>query len=309
MTIGYGKYFLYRHVLNSTGTPIYIGVGKKDNRTYSFKSVYYRAFNKQHRSDYWKRIMNKNKYKYSVDILIESDDYEFILKKEKEFICIYKRVVNGGTLVNHTDGGNANFINNIGAYNNAFKKVTYMYDLDGNFVKEFPSQSEAGRYIGKCDSYVFNSIKYNKNAGDFLFTHNFMGEKIKTDNFNIKRKNKPILKLDLFDFSIIFKYRSLKHAAFAEGVNHSSIFSAIKKHTICNGSFWLRESDYLKINEFNFKRRKPMEIVRIGEDGSRKNYDSIKNACTEFGVHFTSISMAIKNKKKSCGFFWETLNR
>jgi hypothetical protein len=47
-----------------------------------------------------------NKTKYQIDIICESDDYEFIENKEREFIKLYgRRDLKEGSLVNMTDGG------------------------------------------------------------------------------------------------------------------------------------------------------------------------------------------------------------
>lgn len=92
MIVDIGKYYLYRHIRLDTNKPFYIGIGtKKDYNT--FKSIYARAFEKKSgRNKYWKNIVAKTDYK--VEILIESNDYNFIKEKEKEFISFYKKLSN-----------------------------------------------------------------------------------------------------------------------------------------------------------------------------------------------------------------------
>ena len=99
------KYYLYRHIRLDTNQPFYIGIGTKYNNNYkSYIEEYKRAFNKINRSEYWKRIANRTDY--DVEILYESDNYEFIKEKEKSFIKLYGRSNLGlGTLCNMTDGG------------------------------------------------------------------------------------------------------------------------------------------------------------------------------------------------------------
>lgn len=97
-------YYLYRHVRLDTNMPFYIGVGtKKDNAFASWKGEYARAFNFSDRNFLWKRVYGVAKVK--VEILYESNDYLDILSKEKFFISLYKKVLDGGMLVNLTDGG------------------------------------------------------------------------------------------------------------------------------------------------------------------------------------------------------------
>ena len=103
------KHYLYRHIRLDTNEPFYIGIGTKYKENTSFRSVineYYRAYSKKEkrRSVFWHNIINKTDYE--VEILLESDDYEFIKQKEIKFITLYgRRDLNRGTLVNLTDGG------------------------------------------------------------------------------------------------------------------------------------------------------------------------------------------------------------
>lgn len=102
------KYFLYRHIRLDKNEVFYIGIGTKPNRTHPHeRSEYRRAYDKRNRCDFWKRITSKTNY--SIEIMLESDNYEFIKQKEIEFIRLYGRKNLGtGTLVNLTDGGEGN---------------------------------------------------------------------------------------------------------------------------------------------------------------------------------------------------------
>lgn len=86
--------YLYRHIRNDIGKVFYIGVSTKPKR----------AYDKHNRSNFWKNIVSKTDY--SIEIMLEDDNFEFIKEKEKEFILLYGRANLGlGTLVNLTDGG------------------------------------------------------------------------------------------------------------------------------------------------------------------------------------------------------------
>lgn len=99
------KYYLYRHIRLDTNEVFYVGIGTKYENTYrKYSNEYLRAFTHKNRSKYWSNIIKKSEYE--VEILMESDDYEFIKRKEIEFIALYGRKdKNLGTLVNFTDGG------------------------------------------------------------------------------------------------------------------------------------------------------------------------------------------------------------
>jgi group I intron endonuclease len=73
--------------------PFYVGIGVDTKRAYS----------KTHRNSHWKSIVSS--CDYDVHVLFDDVDYEFAKQKEMEFIEIYKRKSDGGTLCNITLGG------------------------------------------------------------------------------------------------------------------------------------------------------------------------------------------------------------
>jgi hypothetical protein len=87
--------YIYRHIRLDKNEPFYIGIGSDDK--------YARANSKNHRNNHWKSIASITKYK--VDILFDDISFEFAKEKEIEFIDIYKRKEEGGTLCNITKGG------------------------------------------------------------------------------------------------------------------------------------------------------------------------------------------------------------
>lgn len=93
------KYYCYRHIRCDKEVPFYIGMGTKRSRNYSsITSEYERAYSKSRRNPYWLNITQQTEYK--VEIIFESNSYDEIKDKEKEFISIYKTL-----LCNMTEGG------------------------------------------------------------------------------------------------------------------------------------------------------------------------------------------------------------
>ena len=100
-------YFLYRHLSKKDNRPFYIGIGKKRTSYKTYKTEFYRAYNKKNRNKHWENIANK--YGYNVEILFESDSQDLIKSKEIEFITLYGRKdLNTGILVNWCNGGGLN---------------------------------------------------------------------------------------------------------------------------------------------------------------------------------------------------------
>ena len=153
MILDNGKYYLYRHIRLDTNEVFYVGIGTKNITNY-IKTKYYRAFDLRNRNKFWKAITAKTEYE--VEIMLESDDYEFIKQKEIEFIALYgRRDLDKGTLVNLTDGGDGNN-----------RSTLLLYDV---YIKEngFVSQNEL---VKKSDIIIiasphkeYKKIKFPKN--------------------------------------------------------------------------------------------------------------------------------------------------
>lgn len=89
--------YVYRHIRLDKNEPFYIGVGLTDDAKFR------RAYTGHGRNSHWKNVVAKTEYE--VDILFSEISNDFAFLKEKEFIALYKRRHNGGTLTNLTDGG------------------------------------------------------------------------------------------------------------------------------------------------------------------------------------------------------------
>ncbi len=91
-------YCLYRHIRPDTNQVFYVGQGKDGAN---------RPWSKHNRNIYWKRVVRKNNGQYKVQVLLEGLSIEQINEKEIEFISLYGKRIESGTLVNLQDGGNA----------------------------------------------------------------------------------------------------------------------------------------------------------------------------------------------------------
>lgn len=94
------KYYVYSHIRLDKNEPFYIGIGTKYN---NYEKEYTRAFSIKNRNKIWKSIVSRTKY--NVEILFESDDLNKVKQKEIEFIALYKRIIDNGSLSNLTIGG------------------------------------------------------------------------------------------------------------------------------------------------------------------------------------------------------------
>jgi len=204
MVVDKGKHYVYRHIRLDKNEPFYIGIGTNQIKT----PRYYRANNFKGRNFIWKGIHKRTDIE--VEILIESDDIDFIMKKEIEFITLYGMICNNtGTLSNLVNG-------NYGGYDKSeeakkrnmdryvasclamAKKNTgknqysvlsrggFAYNLNGEFAFEFKSGIQAQNIIGGgAKSYnVIRKIDTDYSYYDYYY-RSLKSDKIDTTNLNV----------------------------------------------------------------------------------------------------------------------------
>jgi hypothetical protein len=222
-------HYLYRHIRLDINQPFYIGIGTMTNKKFkTIKSRYSRANSKTQRSKYWNSIIDKTNYE--VEILLESDDYEFIKQKEIEFIKLYGRVDNKtGILCNLTDGGDGalgcicskessikksinskkSLLGKKGKYHPAAKPI-YQYNLEGAFIKKWDSIIDTGF---KCLKPKSSSKNGNYFFGrGYLWSHNFNLIIDKYKKFDYVTHKKEIEMFDLNN-NKLNTFTSVKEAA------------------------------------------------------------------------------------------------
>lgn len=92
-------YFLYKHYKDNK--VFYVGIGKQ--RKNNGISKYIRAYDENKRSIAWKE---EAKDGFRFEIVEESNDKKYIMEREKYWIKLYGRRLDGGELVNILPGGN-----------------------------------------------------------------------------------------------------------------------------------------------------------------------------------------------------------
>lgn len=198
-----GKYYLYRHSYVDSGLPFYIGIGTIDRNKNTFKGQYHRAFNKNNRSKLW---LNKTKgQKYDVEILFETNDFELIKKKEKEFISLYGNFINRGLLLNLTDGGEG--VHGLVGKFNGNSKPVFVYNYEGEFINKFESLLLAEKNLNVSRVSIYNCLKNeNHQYLKFVFFKDYKGLKVnpifKKSRNDKTKKEITVLNLDLSIFKV-----------------------------------------------------------------------------------------------------------
>lgn len=267
MIVDNGEYYLYRHIRLDTNSVFYVGIGKK-TPLHIKNNVYYRAYSKSSRNAHWKHIIQQTPY--TVEIILESNDRFFILKKEIEFIGLYGRKdINTGELVNLTNGGdnglnkskdaikrqletskkNGSYektINRIKQYsfkkntpNNISAKKTYLYDINGNFIGEFRTRKEAGAHIKSSGDHITKMIRLNISHKGIIASNNYLGGKCNVTNFKILNPHeKTTVQLSYDGTTIINTFKSLSLAARHLGITKENLSTSIRKGHRKYGYYW-----------------------------------------------------------------------
>lgn len=147
MIVDSGKYYLYRHIRKDKEEPFYIGIGTKNKDDLQYYT-YTRSTSTSNRNRIWHSITSKSGY--NVEVLIESDDYEFVKQKEKEIIKLYGRLnIGTGSLCNLTDGGE-------GVAGHVISEETRTKLINSHKGKRLSPESQAKRVKTLKEKYAKN---------------------------------------------------------------------------------------------------------------------------------------------------------
>lgn len=151
--------YIYRHIRKDKNEVFYIGAGFKDDN-------YRRAYSKRHRNSHWNRIVLITDYE--VEIIIDNIDKNFACEKEIEFIELYGKRKNGGTLCNIADGGiggnlgeevNKMMSKRRQGHNNGNSFKVYQYSMNGDFVKEWGCVKYAADHYSVTYQNITNCLR------------------------------------------------------------------------------------------------------------------------------------------------------
>jgi hypothetical protein len=225
------RYYLYRHVRIDKNEPFYIGIGTKQARTFnSAKSEYRRAYETSRKESYiWNNIVSKTNYE--VQIIFESDDYNFIKGKEEEFISLYGRIdKNTGVLSNMTNGGDG-FIGYVPSKEKIEKHKLFMTGRKQSEEEKQKRNKSRKGYVHSEETKIkiSNSHKGKKTSKEHL-------EKLQKGQ--ILANSKPIDQYDLKG-NFIRSWQSATFASKEIGVHPTTIRHCVQcKIKTAGGYIW-----------------------------------------------------------------------
>jgi len=231
------KYYLYRHIRLDTRQPFYIGIGTKQSRVHpNIKSEYRRAYGTNRKeSSIWNHIVNKTSY--NVEILFESDNYEFIKQKEIEFIAMYGRInLKTGILANLTNGGDGT-IGYIPSKEQIEKHKKFM-------IGRVQSESEKQKRIESRKGYVHTKETKAKMSTSHKGKMVSKEHLEKLQKGQILANSKPISQYTL-DGVFLQHWQSATIAAKELGLHIASIRNCVRNVTKSSGGYiWKSQISY-----------------------------------------------------------------
>ncbi len=111
----------------------------------------------------------------------------------------------------------------------------YIYDSEGNFIREFSSSSECIAYLETDTGNLTRAIKLQNKISGFFITR----EKMDKLQITVTRLSGQLNRYDL-DGNYIDSFKTVKEAKEKLGLKLSSISQAIRLKRQCNGFRWTR---------------------------------------------------------------------
>jgi hypothetical protein len=231
------KYYLYRHIRLDKNEPFYIGIGtKRKHKHFSVKAEYNRAYETNRKESHiWNNIVSKTSF--NVEIIFESNNYDYIKTKEKEFILLYGRInINTGCLANLTDGGDG-FIGYVRSKEQIEKHKKLM-------IGRTQTEEEKAKRKKSKEGYKHSEETKNK------ISQSNKGKKIAPEHLEklwkgqILANSKPVLQFDL-EGNFIKEWQSATVAAREINLHPTSIRHCVQGKTNTSGGYlWKEQISY-----------------------------------------------------------------
>ena len=295
------KYIVYK-VTNKINGKIYIG------KTYNLEKRKKEHFNGiNDNSPFHKALKKYGIGNFEWEVIDNADTEKEILDKEIYWIkklntCIHFHNSNGYNITLGGEGGSS--------WNS---KPVLQFDLEGNYIKEYISCSQASieTGIGRHNiSDCANGITKQSGGFQWIYKYECKNNKLTPLKKKPSEKRKKIVQLNL-QGNLIDIFDSVSNASEKTGIRRANISSCLTKRAATSGGFqWIYEKDYNPNGNYKYKGvMRGNGIVQLDENLSLLNY--FKN-CSEaarflgepISIH-KQINKATKNGKRCRGFYWK----
>lgn len=181
-------------------------------------------------------------------------------------------------------------------------KVVYQYSLDGEFIKEWPSITEASLFY-KCSSSSIGSAIFNRTPSLSYLWSDFKYEKLDINNFQIDR-NKTKCYLYNIDGDFIMGFKSITDCSLYINEPIRTISKAIRGKFCINKQWYCSD---IKYDKFQFLKNdnKKEKLYQYDLQGNFiKEWNSYKDVCNYFNKRSVGIHASIRLGNTCEGFQW-----
>ena len=202
-------------------------------------------------------------------------------------------------------------------------KTVYQYSLDGKFIKEYPSLSQAAYENNTKHSIIGNACRsgINHKSINYRWSYEYLGEQVAWDLMRNNNFYQEVYCYDL-DGNYLRRYETVTEAQDDTGIDNSAICGCYKgKTSNTKGLRWFTEYQGDKIEPLNYCVNKKGQIVKAFELRDLKlrpiyqydsegiyiaKYDSARIAAE--ALNFNNLNNAcIASERygyKTYGFYW-----
>lgn len=238
---------------------------------------------------------------FSVEILETYTDKEKYLQeideREQYWIKYYHCYVNdplyqGG--YNNTPGGKQ------GHFIHTSKKV-YQFSLRGEFIAVYDSIAEAGRETDTNPAAIRKNLNgICKHANGFLWSENDFVQPLVDENY--RHNERKLLQYDVNN-NYIKTYNNIEEVYQEFKISKGNLSRATRSNTLYGGYRWRYEDSFLPLPQLDKNNFYKID-KQTGE--KLKEYQSLKEAALESGIHYSSISKCLSGTQKTAGGYkWQ----
>ena len=188
------------------------------------------------------------------------------------------------------------------------------YDLNGNFIREYPSLNNAAEHVSVPANAIGQAISgTTKSAGGFQWLIKSLEYPKKINPYIIQNNGLPIGQYDL-NGNLLASFESLLDAERKLGYSEGAIRAAMNRGSKIKGlsSFFVQYEKYQRIEPKVDSFNAPLHgfakgVVQLSLDGKYlvKRFNSVKQAASSIGKETGHISSAcLGNRETAYGFKW-----
>lgn len=301
-------YSVYKHT-NKINGKVYIGITMHQPEVRWGKNG-----NGYARQSFGDAIRKHGWENFEHEILLRDISREEAVQKEIELIAFYDST-NRNKGYNRDKGGLEEL------FGENKKKIIYQYSIDGNYIQEFESATNASFGNESLRSGIVYCCRkgINHSSHGYRWSYEYLGEQIAWELMRNRNFYQDVYCYDL-DGNFIKRYETVTDAQNDTGIDNSNICGCyLGKTTNTKGYRWFMtfQGDKIQPLEYDINSKgqickphknyniKLKKVYQYDTDGNYlKSFSCAKEIQEQYGYDFRLISHGCLHKAKHYGFYW-----